>query len=99
MSSSTHAAVAAADSSSPKRAELAVSAAGGGGGANARAAAAAAAAKPRGSSYDADELNEIRNLSLGNDEGAAAGAGFKRGRRGSGGRKFEKERVTLLFIF
>ena len=96
MSSSTHAAVAAADSSSPKRAELAVSAAGGGGGANARAAAAAA--KPRGSSYDADELNEIRNLSLGNDEGAA-GAGFKRGRRGSGGRKFEKERVTLLFIF
>ena len=94
MSSSTHAAVAAADSSSPKRAELAVSAAGGG--ANARAAAAA---KPRGSSYDADELNEIRNLSLGNDEGAAAGAGFKRGRRGSGGRKFEKERVTLLFIF
>ena len=96
MSSSTHAAVAAADSSSPKRAELAVSAAGGGGGANARAAAAAA--KPRGSSYDADELNEIRNLSLGNDE-AAAGAGFKRGRRGSGGRKFEKERVTLLFIF
>ena len=95
MSSSTHAAVAAADSSSPKRAELAVSAAGGGGGANARAAAA----KPRGSSYDADELNEIRNLSLGNDEGAAAGAGFKRGRRGSGGRKFEKERVTLLFIF
>ena len=99
MSSSTHAAVAAADSSSPKRAELAVSAAGGGGG-GANARAAAAAAKPRGSSYDADELNEIRNLSLGNDEGAAAaGAGFKRGRRGSGGRKFEKERVTLLFIF
>ena len=97
MSSSTHAAVAAADSSSPKRAELAVSAAGGGGG-GANARAAAAAAKPRGSSYDADELNEIRNLSLGNDEGAA-GAGFKRGRRGSGGRKFEKERVTLLFIF
>ena len=42
----------------------------------------------------------IRNLSLGDDE-AASGAGFKRGRRGSGGggRKFDKERIKILFIF
>ena len=77
---------AAADSSS-KQAELAVQ-------------GRAQSGKPRGSSYDADELNEIRNLSLGDDEGAAAaaaatGGGFRRGRRGSsggGGRKFEKGR-------
>ena len=76
---------AAADSSS-KQAELAVQ-------------GRAQSGKPRGSSYDADELNEIRNLSLGDDEGAAAatatGSGFRRGRRGSGGgggRKFEKGR-------
>ena len=46
MSSSTHA-TAATDSNSPKKAELAVS---------------AARSKPRGSSYDADELNEIRDM-------------------------------------
>ena len=78
----------AAADSSPKQAELAVQ-------------GRAQSGKPRGSSYDADELNEIRNLSLGDDEGAAAaaatGGGFRRGRRGSGGgggggRKFEKGR-------
>ena len=73
----------AAADSNPKQAELAVQ-------------GRAQSGKPRGSSYDADELNEIRNLSLGDDEGAAAtGGGFRRGRRGSGGgggRKFEKGR-------
>ena len=68
--------------------------------------------KPRGSSYDADELNEIRNLSLGDDEGGGPGSiSGRRGRRGSGGggggssgggggRKFDKGRqIAPLFIF
>ena len=61
-----------------------------------KAELAAARAKPRGSSYDADELNEIRNLSLGDDEGAAgsAGASYKRGRRGSGGGGHHKEQMN-----
>ena len=78
-SSSSSAAAAAASDSSPKKAEL----------------AAPVRAKPKGSSYDADELNQIRNLSLADDEAATA-AGFKRGRRGSGGggKKFDKEPPT-----
>ena len=79
-SSSSAAPASSASDSSPKKAEL----------------AAPARTKPKGSSYDADELNQIRNLSLGDDEAAATAAGFKRGRRGSGGggKKFDKGAPT-----